>query len=140
MDRLRWDSEVYDEYLAALQRISQCLNEQNQQLSAARKSILRQGVTAEDKALYELLNRLEEALKELNGSADRIRHLMDALELSMDIFRSTEKRIGELGTDMLYRGVIQGGVKPVIVPYTNPFMDRSVTPDWLSQAAGTARA
>ena len=139
MDRVRWDSEVYEEYLASLHRVSQCLNEQTQRLTNARRSILRQGVTAEDKPLHEVLDRLEAALKKLGLQNERVNHLINALELSMDIFRSAEKKIGDLGTDMLYAGVMQGGVRPVLVmPYSNPFTGRNVTPDWLSQLAGAA--
>ena len=64
---------------------------------------------------------------------------MDSLELSMDIFRSVEKKVGAMGTDMLYTGVMRGGLGPILVtPYTNPFTGRNVTPDWLSQIAGAA--
>ena len=139
MDRLKWDSGICDEYLASLQRISQCLNEQIQRLTAARRSIMRQGVTAGDKTLHEILDRLEAALKKLHTQSDRVRHLMDSLELSMDIFRSVEKKVGAMGTDMLYTGVMRGGLGPILVtPYTNPFTGRNVTPDWLSQIAGAA--
>ena len=139
MDRLRWDSEVCDEYLATLQRISQCLNEQTQQLTSARKSIMRQGVTVEDKTLHEILDRLEAVLAKLNAASERVAHLMDSLELSTDIFRSVEKKVGEMGTDLLYMGVMQGGLGSALVtPYSNPFATRSVTPDWLSQAAGVS--
>jgi len=140
MDRLKWDSGICDEYLASLHRMSQCLNEQTQRLTAARRSILRQGVTAEDKTLHEILNRLEAALKKMNAENDRIRHLMDYLELSMDIFRSVERKIGQMGMDMLYAGIIQRGMGPMLVkPYTNPFAGRNVTPGWLSQMAGASR-
>lgn len=140
MDRLRWDSKVYDEYLAALKKISQCLNEQSQKMTIARRSIMRMGVTAEDRTLYEILSRLEASIRELNAAGERIRKLMNALDLSMDIFTSAEKRISSMGTDLLYLGVMQGGFRPVLVtPYANPFAGRNVTPDWLSQLAG-ARA
>ena len=140
-DRIKWDSEVCDEYLANLQRVSQCVNEQIQQLTSARKSILRQGVTAKDKTLTEILNRLEKTLENLNAAGDRVSHLMESLELSMDIFRSTEKKIGEMGTDMLYISITRNGLGSVLVtPYSNPFAERSITPDWLSQIAGAAQA
>ena len=138
MDRLRWDSEVCEEYLTSLRRISQCLNEQIQLLTSARKSIMRQGVTVEDKTLHEIVARLEKVLAKLNEMDERVLHLVDSLEFSMDIFRSVEKKVGELGTDLLYMGVIQGRIAPTIVAtYSNPFENRrSITPDWLLQAAG----
>ena len=102
MDRLKWDSGICAEYLASLNRISRCLNEQVQQLTAARKAILRQGVTAGDKTLLDILDRLETALKKLQTENDRIRHLKDSLEFGMDRFCSVEKKIGEMGTDLLY--------------------------------------
>ena len=137
MDRLKWDSAICDEYLASLNRISQCLSEQTQRLTTARRSILRQGVTTRDKTLNEILDRLEAALKKMNAESERIRQLMDSLELSMDIFRSVEKKIGQMGTDMLYTGITERGLGPILVkPYVNPFAGRNVTPDWLSQMAG----
>ena len=140
MDRIKWDSEVCDEYLANLQRVSQCVNEQIQQLTSARKSLLRQGVTASDKTLTEILERLETTLENMNAASDRVSHLMESLELSMDTFRSTEKRIGEMGTDMLYISITKNGLGSVLVtPYSSPFAERSITPDWLSQIAGTAQ-
>lgn len=141
MDRIKWDSEVCDEYLANLQRVSQCVNEQIQQLTSARKSLLRQGVTASDKTLTEILERLETTLENMNAASDRVSHLMESLELSMDTFRSTEKRIGEMGTDMLYISITKKGLGSVLVtPYSSPFAERNITPDWLSQIAGTAQA
>ena len=137
MDRLRWDSEVYEEYLTDLQRMNRCLTTQIQRLTQARKNLMSQGVTVEDKALHEILNRLEKQLKKLNTTSDRIHQLTDALEMNMDIFRNAEKRIGDLGTDLLYRGVMNGTVRPVLVmPYSNPFTGREITPDWLSRMAG----
>ena len=131
MDRLKWDSAICDEYLASLNRISQCLSEQSQRLTTARRSILRQGVTTGDKTLNEILDRLEAALKKMNAESERIR------QLSMDIFRSVEKKIGQMGTDMLYTGITERGLGPILVkPYVNPFAGRNVTPDWLSQMAG----
>ena len=141
MDRIKWDSEVCDEYLANLQRVSQCVNEQIQQLTSARKSLLRQGVTASDKTLTEILERLETTLENMNAASDRVSHLMESLELSMDTFRSTEKRIVEMGTDMLYISITKNGLGSVLVtPYSSPFAERNITPDWLSQIAGTAQA
>ena len=102
MDRLKWDSGIWAEYLASLNRISRCLNEQVQQLTAAREAILRQGVTAGDKTLLDILDRLETALKKLQTEDDRIRHLTDSMEFSMDRFCSVEKKIGEMGSDLLH--------------------------------------
>ena len=104
MDRLKWDSGIWAEYLASLNRISRCLNGQIQQLTVARKAILQQGVTAGDKTLLDILDRLETALKKLQTEDDRIRHLTDSLEFGMDRFCSVEKKIGDMGTDLLYMG------------------------------------
>ncbi len=139
MDRLRWDSEVYEEYLTDLRKMNRCLSEQIQKVTNARMAIMRHGVTAEDKTLHQILDRLEEAQKRLTMAGDRIHQLMEALELSMDMFRSAEKKIGNLGADLLYLGVIRGWTRPIVLPYVNPVIVRDVTPDWLTQVASTAR-
>lgn len=141
MDRLRWDSEVFEAYLTNLLRMDRRLTEQIQQLDSARKSMIRQGVTAKDKTLYEVLNRLETAMKRLTKLSDRIRQLIRALTASMEMFRSAENKIRGMGMDMLYLGVSYGSLKVIPVTlYTNPFLNRFVTPDWLSRLAGTAAA
>lgn len=137
MDRLKWDSEVCEGYLAALTRSIQCLNEQVRQLTNARKSILSQGVTAADKTLQEVLDRLETVLENLRETNERIEHLTDSLELSLDTFQAVEKNIAGMGMELLYMGVIRNRLgSAMVTTYSNPFTDRSITPDWLSQMAG----
>ena len=102
MDRLKWDSGICEEYLASLNRISRCLSEQIQQLAAARKAIMQQGVTAGDKTLNEILERLETVLQKLQAEDDRIRRLEASLERSMEVFQSVERKISEMGTDMMF--------------------------------------
>ena len=99
-------------------------------LSAAERSNPQIAAAAERTAAAEA--RLAQASAEMGPKASAA---VGAL-WSADDFA---KKVGAMGTDMLYTGVMRGGLGPILVtPYTNPFTGRNVTPDWLSQIAGAA--
>ena len=137
MDWLKWDSDVYDQYISNLRKLHQKLDDEYQALFRARKGILKQAV-AGDEAMASILTQLDKAVKRLNALDDRVCHLMEALMNSEDILRSAENRVANLGNSLLYSVVTRQSKKNLGQPLYQVFSSQArgmITPDWLSNMA-----
>ena len=139
MDHLKWDGAVVDSYLSSLKKMSRCLDSEIQNLEAARKTILRQQVTSDDEALMAISHKLEKEMKKIINANDKIQRLWNALNACSENFSSVERRIANMGTDLIYvkvsQRVSEGGMSPAYIPYTGMFSKSEITPDWLVQLA-----
>ena len=139
MDHLKWDGAVVDSYLSSLKKMSRCLDSEIQNLEAARKTILRQQVTSDDEALMAISHKLEKEMKKIINANDKIQRLWNVLNACSENFSSVERRIANMGTDLIYvkvsQRVSEGGMSPAYIPYTGMFSKSEITPDWLVQLA-----
>jgi chromosome segregation ATPase len=139
VDHLKWDSGVYEEYLARLRKMNGCLDEEIQNLTAARTALLRQQPTSEDEAMTKILHKLETASRHLDAMNERIHRLREAVADSMEIFSDAERKITGMGTEMLYTKVARSAEnrprRPLFTPFDSPFSRGGVTPAWLRELA-----
>lgn len=142
MDHLKWDSEVYEAYISSLQKMNQRLDDELQTLAAARQNILSQNADGADEALNQIQLALENTVKKITSANDRVYQVREALNESIDLFSTAEKKNSSLDLDMLYNGALSSSQSeaqyPLYSVYENGLSGRDVTPDWLLQLAGNA--
>lgn len=136
MNHLKWDSDIYQEYIASLQRMHQNLENEIQKLSSVKKKMLNENADGEDTVLAEVCAKLNAVLTRLEETDERIIRLCSALNRSIDLFSSTEKHISRFGMDMLYQSIerrseMRGPAHSPVVVYSSAFSRHSIMPDWL---------
>ena len=139
MDHIQWDSEVYDAYIVSLNKLYLRLETQSMRLTAAWQDILRQNEGGEDETLQKAALRLKAAINRVDGETQRVRRLRDALAAASEAFLAAERRISQMGMELLYTQVMRqtpvSNFQPRYTVYASPFLTRSVTPPWLSALA-----
>ena len=139
MDHIQWDSEVYDAYIVSLNKLYLRLETQSMRLTAAWQDILRQNEGGEDETLQKAALRLKAAISRVDGETQRVRRLRDALAAAPEAFLAAERRISQMGMELLYTQVMRqtpvSNFQPRYTVYSSPFLTRSVTPPWLSALA-----
>ena len=139
MDRIRWDSDAYDDYAAVLNKAFRNLENEIQQLTDARKHILLFNADGTDQALNKIVLQLEKQISRLEEAKEKARRLWKAVESSNELFDKAEKRIGTIGTGLLYTAVAsskQSGLRPSMVsPIHTRFQSGEIHPRWLYDLA-----
>lgn len=137
MDHLKWDSEVYEAYISALQKMNRRLDEELQTLAAAKQALASQNADGADEALNEIQQALENSVKKISDANDRVYQVREAISASMELFAAAERKNSSLDLDMLYSGAVSSSSSsaqyPLYTPYSNALSGRNVTPDWLLQ-------
>ncbi len=139
MDHLKWDISIYEAYMAAMKKMSKCLEERMSSLSKARALILNQSVASGDSALNRITDLLDGSMKEMTEMDERITRLREALSEVIESFIAAERRNRNMGTDLLYQGLMNsmsaGRVQPYYVAYSSNVQSGQIIPDWLSRLA-----
>ena len=78
-------------------------------------------------------------MKKIINANEKIQRLWNVLNACSENFSSVERRIANMGTDLIYvkvsQRVSEGGMSPAYIPYTGMFSKSEITPDWLVQLA-----
>ncbi len=139
MDRIRWDSDAYDDYAAVLNKAFRNLENEIQQLTDARKHILLFNADGTDQALNKVVLQLGKQISRLEEAKERTRRLWKAVEASNELFDKAEKRIAASGTSLLYTTVAsskKSGRNPFVVsPVHTRFQSGEIHPQWLYDLA-----
>ena len=139
MDRIRWDSDAYDDYAAVLNKAFRNLENEIQQLTDARKHILLFNADGTDQALNKIVHQLERQISRLEEPKEKARRLWKAVEGANELFGRAEKRIEALGTDLLYSAVAGsrkiGQRSSFVSPIHTRFQSGDIHPQWLYDLA-----
>lgn len=139
MDRIRWDSDAYDDYAAVLNKAFRNLENEIQQLSNARKHILLFNADGTDQALNKVVFQMEKQISRLEEAKEKARRLWKAAEACNELFEKAEKRIGDSEMGLLYSAVAsskKSGIKPSLISSVHGrFQNGEIHPQWLYDLA-----